>query len=353
MEGKTDPTALFRERFSGHEVPAPDGAWEAISSQLTLHAATSTDGVNELFRDRFAQHEAPVDPGAWTAIESQLGGAAGAGAGAGWTAVAGWAAAGVAVLVLTAGVVYLNEKPAPAEAVIATTEQRPGAEVPQGPSTFPTERTTTPDAAPLHDVHAAPRTAAPAPATARPQVRMATAAMEPAADAAQPRANPSDNPPATDASGTNLDPATTNPALPELVIDEMMDVADHKVLQPATVPDTALDDDKPVMAPPVFGSEPEAERFHIFLPNVFTPYNHDGINDEYLPQGEGIGSAIIRVYSVADNRLVFSSNELTPWDGRDMNTGEYCNEGHYLYALEVTGTDGQVRTQGQVVLLMR
>ena len=173
MEGKTDPTALFRERFSGHEVPAPDGAWEAISSQLTLHAATSADGVNELFRDRFAQHEAPVDPGAWTAIESQLGGAAGAGAGAGWTAVAGWAAAGVAVLVLTAGVVYLNEKPAPAEAVVATTEHRPGTEAPQGPSTFPTERTTTPDAAPLHEVHAAPRTAAPrtaAPAPRRPPV---------------------------------------------------------------------------------------------------------------------------------------------------------------------------------------
>lgn len=349
MEGKNNLSQLLQERFSGHEVPAPDGAWEAISSQLTLSAAASADGVNDLFRERFAQHEAYVDPSVWSSIEGQLGGAAGgAGAGAGWATVAGWAAAGVAALLMTAGVVLWNEDknelpeqkavaavPAPqqqvqqntaiSEPVAASTEKITDASEVNAPRTLVTEPVVQPVVMHPRAVHA----------DVAPQGPAVVPTVTPTA--------PQDNTTVTTAVST----------LPEEVISEMLKEADHEVLQPASVPDTALDDDGPVMPPPVFGAEPPAEEFHVFLPNVFTPYNHDGINDEYLPQGEGFSSVIIRVYSVADNRLVFSSNELAPWDGKDMTTGEDCAEGHYLYALEVIGTDGKVRTQGQVVLLMR
>jgi len=72
MERKDELIEVLRDRFAGHEVAVPPAAWDAITSQLALGAATSTDLVSDLLRERFSGHEAEVDPGVWEAIEQQV-----------------------------------------------------------------------------------------------------------------------------------------------------------------------------------------------------------------------------------------------------------------------------------------
>ncbi|MBK7751048.1 MAG: hypothetical protein IPI41_00155 [Flavobacteriales bacterium] len=72
MVPKDDMIQALRERFGEHAMDAPAGAWDAISSQLALGAAATTDLFAEFFRDRFQAHEAEVDPGVWDAIQNSL-----------------------------------------------------------------------------------------------------------------------------------------------------------------------------------------------------------------------------------------------------------------------------------------
>ncbi|MCB0769174.1 MAG: gliding motility-associated C-terminal domain-containing protein, partial [Flavobacteriales bacterium] len=80
--------------------------------------------------------------------------------------------------------------------------------------------------------------------------------------------------------------------------------------------------------------------------NTFTP-NGDGINDRYEVDMTGFKSLVLRVYSMKNDRLVFSTNAGAPW------TGEGCEDGMYMVAVEAVTKDGKIISQGKVVWLTR
>lgn len=82
------------------------------------------------------------------------------------------------------------------------------------------------------------------------------------------------------------------------------------------------------------------------MPNTFTP-NGDGVNDTYTVDGDGYASIMLRVYSMKTNSLVFTTNSGQPW------TGEGCEDGMYMVAMEAHTPDGRSTTEGKVVWLTR
>ena len=60
----------------------------------------------------------------------------------------------------------------------------------------------------------------------------------------------------------------------------------------------------------------------------------------------------VRIYSAANNQLVFSANDMSGWDGRDLS-GQPCPDGYYFYALEAVTHQNRTITRGQTVRLFR
>lgn len=87
------------------------------------------------------------------------------------------------------------------------------------------------------------------------------------------------------------------------------------------------------------------------LPNVFSP-NSDGQNDTYLPKVKAIERVVLRAFSASNGDLVFSSEKLEPWNGRDL-AGHECPPGSYFYVIEAIGSDGKVHSARQAVQLLR
>jgi gliding motility-associated-like protein len=79
-----------------------------------------------------------------------------------------------------------------------------------------------------------------------------------------------------------------------------------------------------------------------YVPNAFSPYNADGINDVFKPSGVGVGldkgSYIMNIYD-RWGKIVFSSDDINKgWDGR-IN-GRKQVPGIYSYRIEVQYGDG-------------
>jgi len=71
----------------------------------------------------------------------------------------------------------------------------------------------------------------------------------------------------------------------------------------------------------------------IFIPNVFTPYTKDGANDSFKIVIENEKLFILQIYST-DNKKVFeSTDKRNAWDGKNMNSGQMCPKGYYIYKL--------------------
>lgn len=357
MAQRDDMIRQLQERFSGHEVPVDPGTWTAISGQLAASAA-ATGAVDQLFRDRFTSHEADVDPGVWDAISGQLGhGAAAGGAGAsGWGTVAGWAAAGIVAVVMVGGaVLWSQQENEPSTTTIGQTNEVPAS----GREEVATVNVPSATQGRVDEDPAMEITSAPVPAASVPfEATGGSTRTAPGEEVAK-----ENGPPQPIASGGPVDgtPGDVEQGREVVVAiqEEMVAEADEEVMKPATVPDPLLEEEGPQQAPPNIGfDQPSAldvvdqTTFQLFLPNVFTP-GSDGINDNYLPVGEGIVEARIRVYAVSNGELVFSADDLRAWDGTFFNSGQACPEGHYLYAIEVAGTDGRVHSQGQTVRLFR
>ncbi len=346
MATKDELRDLFQERFTGHEVPVDPGTWSVISSQLAAGAG-STSSLEEMFRERFSGHEADVPPGAWEAISGQLGQGAAGGAASGWGAMAGWATAGIAVLVTVGGLMLWSqqdEKPLAIEPIAAVSpmpvEEKQGSDgtAVDPPAAVEVPAVIAPRPVPREQKQGGTERTEEAPAANDP--------ADPVANAPVGEQIPSPDLPAESR------PETTGIEVVQQVVSTLAAEVDHEPLKPATVPDPMLEEEEmPVQAPENFGNDGPAT-FHLYLPNVFTP-NNDGYNDVYLPQGEGITGAIVRVYSLTGNELVFRADALIPWDGTNLFTGQVCPEGHYLYAIEAMGTDGQAHTEGQTVRLLR
>lgn len=327
---------LFQQRFQGHETSVDPGVWQSVQQQLAA-SAPAADGVSELFKERFHGHEVHVDPSAWASISGQLGHTAVGGA-AGGTLWA-WVAAGVGVIAVGAGALFMQENAskaaAPARPSIATTIVVPSS--------------TTHEA----DV----RVEAPASAAATKPVEVV-------------KARPSGSKRAT---AETITDASTAPPAPlviddetqassegrEVVTDIIAGLTEEVIHKPLTAqPEPGLSvaqnqsksSQDPLPLNDAGGSPNAPEQVtplpKLFMPNTFTP-NGDLVNDSYTVGAEGFQAVMIRVYSLKSNTLVFSTNNGEAW------TGSNCEDGMYMVAAEAQTLDGRTVTDGKVVWLNR
>jgi hypothetical protein len=331
---------LFRERFQGHEAPVAPGMWEAIQQQMDAAAPAAADGVNELFRERFAEHEVHMDASVWEGISKELGHAAPAVPGQG---LLGWAAATAGVLVVAAGLWYLGtsdgaQEVSPALVTNVGPSQNPATEQPvadpaatvgQAKEAEPAEQGSG-EERPASATRVTSSTTVPGPLTVRP------------ADSGG-DATPIDRIPNGNSTATNL-PAAPVPAQPALVETIIQQITERTVKEVRANPEVGP---TPALEPASEGIAGVQEALpEIFMPNTFTP-NGDQINDTYEVGRDGLEQLQMRVMSMKNDRLVFSSNTGEPW------TGDGCEDGMYVVVVEAITVDGRPVSKAKVVWLNR
>ncbi|MBP8876481.1 MAG: gliding motility-associated C-terminal domain-containing protein [Flavobacteriales bacterium] len=337
---------LFRERFQGHELPVDGMVWQGVQGQL---GTSPTDSVNALFRERFKDHQVPVDPAVWSGISTQMGHTV-AGVATGTMA---WLGAGIAAVAIGIGVYYMNSSKAPAVTMVTenvisprTEQQLPTAmPIPGGATLTQVQTSVEPEEFNISAAKATePKSVKAKPATAQ-------------SDATEPKANK--NTPVQQLHITTT-PAVADESGEDLVqqiITEMttqaVAAAHAEELAGKGAQEKELKQEEGVVLTPAVTettlpvAATKAPLPKLYLQNVFTP-NGDGNNDTYEIVGaDAFEQVLFRVYSVNDNRLVFSTNMNEWW------TGENCPDGYYLVAVEAIAPDGRLITEGKVVWLNR
>ncbi len=345
------------ERFADHTMEVDPGTWSAISGQLAVASGSSLSG---LLQEKFTGHEAPVDPQVWTNISSQLGHGAAAGVGS----TAGWWAAGIAATLVAGSLLLYTMSDEPAAPALAekasitapvaaepTPVTEPALTDKLTESVIPEQTRNTP--APIVAQPTTPRTHLPA-GDRSPETDVVSNGHETNGEVEEP-GDPS-YPPAKEQDK-------------QFVATVLQDIVDNYVTSPAVVakekviPPPVQDEmpgqtvhpyhDEPE---PEFAPEPEKpiaqEELAVFIPTAFSP-NGDFVNDELAVSVQNYEKAVVRIFSAANDRLVFSAENLeTRWNGLLMNSGDRCEPGMYFYALEVTA-HGRTWSKGEVVRLFR
>lgn len=346
---KDSLNTLFQQRFQGHEMPVDPGVWQGIQQQIVSPSASVEDGVGKLFKERFQGHETMVDPSAWVNISSQLGHAAAAGTTTS-AGLFGWAAAGaVAVVVGTVAYFTLSEPKAPPVQVA----ESGSIETPVGPEVLAkapdqvvpnTAQQAFGDNAELVDRTPLRRTAT-------------TSSSTLVLDQGSTNQNSADTDPVvTGPVGIQTGPAqlatqglpedSIGPQMVRSIIADITTEVQQQVLEQQDQTDNAQP--APTAPTPDETATPaELDQMpKLFMPNTFTP-NGDLVNDTYTIGSEGFSTAMVRVYSMKSDRLVFSTNIGEPW------TGAGCEDGMYMVAVEARTPDGRTATEGKVVWLNR
>ncbi len=359
---------IFRERFATHEADVPAGAWENISSQL----GGAEGSFRESLQRKFEGHEVDVDPGAWAQISGQLAttGTAATGTGLG----AGWIAAGIAAVAITAGALLWPTPPGQTQnATPVTTVESLETAAAQAQTAVAVDPE---QAMPAHSGEQAQ----PAEAIAAPALKKAMPAVAPktgrhaqrnpqdTGDAEEKRAaalETADTPAQTEASpGTESNAATpvpaTAPPAPVAQANDGPPVTPAQrtttMNQPPSVPEETM---QPVQAgnetAPATADDPLAtleESNLIMIPNVFSPQG-DGINDKLMVVARNYEHVDVKVFSTKTGALVFHTNDLSNmWDGRLPN-GNNADEGYYRCVVRITGANGKPEIKTEVVRLYR
>jgi gliding motility-associated-like protein len=93
--------------------------------------------------------------------------------------------------------------------------------------------------------------------------------------------------------------------------------------------------------------------FYFYVPNAFTP-DGDGINEIWLPQGEGIDESnyVCMVFD-RNGRLIFKTNSVTQgWDGRDQR-GKAVPCASYVYVIQTSTMDATPKEYTGTVTVVR
>ncbi len=351
---KDSMTDIFRERFQGHESPVDPGLWTGITQQMAITAPIAEDGVGSFFKERFQGHETAVDPSIWQGISAQLGHGVVAGTSSG---ILGWAAAGaVAVVIGVAGYLVVNENATDepygqvAELVLPGKDIRT---IPDDPSMEPVKSGLAPSVVSEKNNVVVDRE--PVAAISKP------VSSEPVREKSDPKAVqdlgpvPANSMEATAASTTVVVNGPVVPAMidaPEKVEQIIRELTNEVQMEVLTKGEDAVSiPEDPTTGTEQGEPEPLMENTivplpKLFMPNTFTP-NGDGVNDTYTLSGIGYRTVMMRVYSMKNDQLVFSTNSAEPW------TGNNCEDGMYMVAVEAITEDGRTMTQGKVVWLTR
>lgn len=92
---------------------------------------------------------------------------------------------------------------------------------------------------------------------------------------------------------------------------------------------------------------------NFFMPNAFTP-NNDGLNDVFIPVGSflGIGFYNFSVWNRWGERVFFTEDHTTGWNGQKNNTGEHAPPGVYAYTIDyIDGLGESKKLKGQCTLI--
>jgi hypothetical protein len=368
---RLDLKHILQERFSGHEADVDPGLWNSIQSELVI-AGAATDPLLEPFRQELRGHEADVDPGLWDAISSQIGQGAMAGTTAGaavsGSGVLGWAAAGLGVFVVAAGVYLAGEtglEPAGSHEVAVVRTQEPEAAVeaeevpveeegiapardpspgtdPEPPAEPPTRtNAAAPPVSTVHDVgHAddAVEHTQPPPAVGS----TAPTGTDDMAETDPQEVLPEQAPAGYDHAGAGPTPIEdaekAGLEVVKVVIDVVKEEAAREERGPAQVShSTVTSPEAPPATPPQLPD--------IFLANTFTP-NGDGVNDTYIVDKGEYEQMVIQIFNL-DHRLVFRTETAEPWDGASQPSG------YYVVVVQAISMDGRLKEKSKMVWLNR
>jgi gliding motility-associated-like protein len=87
----------------------------------------------------------------------------------------------------------------------------------------------------------------------------------------------------------------------------------------------------------------------VFIPNAFTP-NGDINNEVFAPKGYGINKIRLAIFDRWGHQLFNEEGQTVGWDG--TYKGKICEQGVYIFKLEVTAMSGKKRYKtGHVTLL--
>jgi len=76
----------------------------------------------------------------------------------------------------------------------------------------------------------------------------------------------------------------------------------------------------------------------VFIPNSFTPYNQDGLNDYFGPIGSYIKSYDMKIYN-RWGELLYNTVSGKAWDGTFQ--GQFVQQGVYIYLITITDYNGK------------
>ncbi len=93
---------------------------------------------------------------------------------------------------------------------------------------------------------------------------------------------------------------------------------------------------------------------NLLAPTAFSP-NGDGRNDNFIPKAleNGATNFTMNVVNAMSGKTVYrGENDLEGWNGNDMNSGERCAKGTYVWVVVVTKPDGSTDSfKGNVTLV--
>ena len=76
----------------------------------------------------------------------------------------------------------------------------------------------------------------------------------------------------------------------------------------------------------------------VFIPNSFTPYDQNGLNDFFGPNGVYVKNYSMKIYN-RWGELIFNTSSGKAWDGTFQ--GQFVQQGIYIYIITVTDYNGK------------
>ena len=91
--------------------------------------------------------------------------------------------------------------------------------------------------------------------------------------------------------------------------------------------------------------------YTFWIPNSFTP-NGDGIDESFVPQGLGVESFSMLVFTRWGEEVFLTKELAQGWEGKLFN-GSAAPTGIYTYRIVTEDANGKIRTyQGEVNLIL-